>query len=80
MGTGKAGMQIDKPKMPRKGDIVAWQTPQGQTHGTVEQILTSTTKVKGHTAKASKDAPQVLVKSQKSGKEAAHKPGSLKKV
>jgi hypothetical protein len=36
--------------------------------------------VKGHTAKATKDDPQVLVKSSKTGKEALHKPAALKKA
>ncbi len=65
---------------PKKGDTVAWKTPQGETRGTVEAIVTGTTKVKGHTAKATKDAPQVRVKSAKSGKEAVHKPDELKKA
>ncbi len=64
---------------PKKGDKVAWKTPQGETEGTVEAVVTSTTKVKGHTAKASKDKPEVLVKSGKSGKKAVHKPEELKK-
>jgi hypothetical protein len=63
----------------KKGDNVAWGTAQGETHGTVEKVVTSTTKVKGHVAKATKESPQVLVKSDKSGKEAVHKPGELKK-
>ena len=66
-------------KLPKKGDKVTWGTPQGETHGTVERVVTSTTKVKGHTAKATKEHPEVLVKSDKSGKEAVHKPESLKK-
>ncbi len=66
--------------MPKAGDKVRWGTSQGETHGTVEKVVTRTTKVKGHTAKATKDAPQVLVKSDKSGKEAVHKPEALKKV
>lgn len=68
------------PKMPKKGDQVTWETPQGETHGSVEKVITETTKVKGHTAKASKESPQLLVKSGKTGKKAAHKPGSLKKA
>ena len=67
-------------KLPKKGDKVSWGTSQGATHGTVEKVVTSTTKVKSHTAKATKDAPQVLVKSDKSGKEAVHKPEELKKA
>ncbi len=67
-------------KLPKKGDEVTWGTAQGKTHGTVEKVVTSTTKVKGHVAKATKDEPQVLVKSGKSGKKAVHKPEELKKT
>lgn len=66
--------------LPKKGDKVTWGTSQGETHGTVEKIVTSTTKVKGHTAKATKEEPQVMVKSGKSGKTAVHKPEELKKA
>lgn len=69
-----------KAKLPKKGDKVSWGTSQGGTHGTVEKVVTSTTKVKGHVAKATKEEPQVLVKSDKSGKEAVHKPEELKKA
>ncbi len=67
-------------KMPKKGDKVKWETSQGETQGTVEKIVTSTTKVKGHTAKATKEDPQVMVKSDKSGRTAIHKPEELKKA
>ncbi|WP_158747477.1 DUF2945 domain-containing protein [Acidisphaera sp. L21] len=66
--------------LPKKGDKVSWGTSQGETHGTVEKVVTSTTKVKGHTAKATKEEPQVLVRSDKSGKEAVHKPEHVKKT
>ena len=62
------------------GDKVTWNTPQGETHGTVEQKVTGTASVPGHTAKASKDAPQFKVRSAKTGKTAIHKPGSLKRT
>lgn len=64
----------------KKGDHVAWDTSQGETTGHVERKLTSTTKIKGHTAKATKENPEYLVKSDKSGKEAAHKPSELRKI
>jgi hypothetical protein len=64
---------------PKTGDTVTWKTPQGETEGTVEKVVTTTTTVKGHTAKATKDKPEVLVKSAKSGKKAVHKPEELKK-
>jgi len=63
----------------KKGDHVRWDTPQGETEGTVEKKLTAPTEIKGHQVKASKDNPEYLVKSDKSGKEAAHKPDELKK-
>ena len=66
--------------LPKKGDKVSWGTTQGKTTGTVEKVVTSTTKIKGHVAKATKEHPEVLVKSDKSGKEAVHKPDALKKV
>ena len=65
---------------PKKGDKVKWGTSQGETKGTVEKVVTSTTKVKSHTAKATKDHPEVMVKSDKSGKQAVHKPEELKKA
>ncbi len=66
--------------MVKPGDKVKWNTSQGETHGTVEKKVTSATRVKGHVAKATKEAPQYLVKSDKSGKEAVHKPEELKKA
>jgi hypothetical protein len=66
-------------KAPKKGDRVAWETSQGETHGTVEKKVTSKTKIKGHEVKATKDDPQYVVKSAKTGAKAAHKPGALKK-
>lgn len=62
-----------------KGDKVEWNTSQGKTHGTVERKLTSPTDIQGHHVAASKDNPEYLVKSDKSGKVAAHKPEALKK-
>lgn len=64
----------------KKGDKVEWETSQGTTSGTVKKKLTSETKIKGHKVAASKDNPEYLVESDKSGKEAAHKPEALKKA
>jgi Protein of unknown function (DUF3140)/Hypervirulence associated proteins TUDOR domain len=63
----------------KKGDKVEWNTPQGKTGGIVKKKLTSTTKVKGHTAKATKKEPEYLVESNKTGRKAAHKAEALKK-
>ena len=63
----------------KTGDKVKWGTAQGETHGEVVKKETGTAKVKGHTAKASKEDPQYRVKSDKSAKEAIHKAEELKK-
>lgn len=63
----------------KKGDKVEWETPQGKTSGTVKKKLTSPTKIKEHKVAASKENPEYLVESDKSGKQAAHKAESLKK-
>jgi hypothetical protein len=62
------------------GDHVKWDTPQGETHGKVVRKETSTAKAGGHVAKATKKDPQYRVKSDKSGKEAIHKPEELRKA
>ena len=64
----------------KPGDEVEWNTPQGKTRGKVKEKLTSRTEVGGQTVAASEEDPRYLVESEKSGKEAAHKPGALNKV
>lgn len=63
----------------KPGDKVEWKTSQGKTSGKVKKKLTSPTKIKGHEVAASKDNPEYLVETEKSGKEAAHKAAALKK-
>jgi len=64
----------------KKGDKVEWNTSQGKTTGEVVKKLTSPTDIKGHHIAASEDNPEYLVESEKTGKQAAHKPEALKKV
>ena len=64
----------------KKGDSVEWKSSQGEIEGTVKKKLTEPTDFKGHHVAASKDNPEYLVESNKTGKEAAHKPESLKKI
>ena len=61
------------------GDKVEWDTSQGKTRGTVEKKQTSGTRIKSHKAAASKSHPQFIVKSDMSGKTAAHKAEELRK-
>jgi Hypervirulence associated proteins TUDOR domain len=62
------------------GDCVAWQSSGGGSVGRVERKLTSPGKIKGHEVAASENNPEFLVRSEKSGKVAAHKPSALRRV
>ncbi len=68
-----------------KGDAVEWNSHGGKKSragvavGRVLRKLTSPTKIKGHEVKASPDNPEYLVKSDKSGGVAAHKPSALRR-
>ena len=64
----------------KQSDKVEWNTPKGKTRGTVKMKLTSDTEVGGQKINASEDDPRYLVESEKSGKEAAHKPDALSRV
>ena len=64
----------------KKGDRVEWKSHGGTAVGTVERKITSDTEAGGRTVRASKDEPQYLVKSEKSGGTAVHKPDALKRV
>ena len=64
----------------QEGDRVQWNTSQGKTTGTVQKKLTEPMDIKGHTAEASEEEPQYLVKSESTGAEAAHKPDALEKL
>ncbi|MEV6488969.1 DUF2945 domain-containing protein [Actinoplanes sp. NPDC051633] len=61
-----------------KGDKVTWKSHGQTVHGEVEKKITSRTEEAGRTVDASKDDPQYKVKSDKTGREAVHKPGALK--
>ena len=64
----------------KPGDKVKWKSHGGEAVGKVVKKLTSETHIKGHKAAASKDNPEYLVRSDKSGGEAAHKPEALTKT
>lgn len=59
------------------GDPVTWITPQGPTSGRVVRKVTATGSAGGHVAKADEAEPEYRVKSDKSGKEAIHRPEAL---
>ncbi len=67
----------DDEKDLKKGAEVTWSSHGQQVHGTVEQKITKETEAAGRTVKASPDEPQYKVKSDRTGREAVHKPGAL---
>ena len=68
----------DDEKTWKKGDDVTWQSHGQTVHGEVEQKITERTTAAGRTVQASPDEPQYQVKSDKTGREAVHKPGALR--
>jgi hypothetical protein len=63
----------------KSGDKVEWDSSGGHSVGKVVRKQTSPTHIKGHKVAASKENPQYIVRSDKSGKIAAHKPAELRK-
>ncbi len=64
----------------KKGDKVVWSSHgQNDTPGEVVEVVTESTSVHGLDVNASEDDPRYVVKSEKSGKFAAHKPDALKR-
>ena len=62
-----------------KGDHVEWRSHGSTTEGTVEEKITEDTEAAGRTVRASEDEPQYRVRSDKSGRDAVHKPDALDK-
>jgi Hypervirulence associated proteins TUDOR domain len=63
----------------KKGDRVTWNSHGGTAEGEVVRKTTEDTEAAGRQVRASKDEPQYLVRSDKSGGEAVHKATALKK-
>ena len=63
----------------KTGDRVEWDSSGGHSVGRVVEKQTSRTRIKGHEVAASPDNPEYIVRSDKSGKVAAHRPAELKK-
>ncbi|MGB5951949.1 MAG: DUF2945 domain-containing protein [Ornithinimicrobium sp.] len=61
------------------GDAVAWNTPQGQTQGTVKQKRVNEFEFEGQNFKPTDDDPYYIVESDKTGSQAAHKESALTK-
>lgn len=64
----------------KPGDRVKWDHSQGTSTGTVVRKVTSPTRIQDHKVAASKDNPEYIVESGKTGARAAHKPSALRKA
>ena len=62
------------------GDRVRWDHSQGSSTGKIVRKVTSPTKIKNHKVTATKDDPEYIVQSDRTGAKAAHRPGALRKV
>jgi hypothetical protein len=62
------------------GDHVSWNSEAGRIRGTIQKKVTVPTKFKTYTARASKEEPQYVVKSDKTGHLAMHKGKALRKI
>ncbi|MGP3535037.1 DUF2945 domain-containing protein [Microbacterium sp. RD1] len=62
------------------GDRVSWNTPQGRTRGEIVDRRTRDFTFADQQFSASADEPAYLVRSENSGKEAAHRGSALRKL
>ena len=63
-----------------KGDRVSWSTSQGRTRGEVVDRRTKDFTFDGQHFTASADEPAFIVRSEKTGAEAAHKGSALRRL
>jgi len=64
----------------KPGEKVVWSSHgEDDTPGVIVRKITSETTAGGRKVAASKDEPQYLVRSEKGGGEAVHKPSALKR-
>lgn len=63
----------------RRGDRVSWKSHGATTYGRVEEEITSRVETAGRIVAASREAPQYRVRSEKSGRDAVHKPEALRR-
>ncbi len=62
------------------GDHVEWNSEGGRVRGTIKKKITSAIKFKAYTARASKEEPQYMIKSDKTDHMAMHKGSALIKL
>jgi hypothetical protein len=64
----------------RIGDHVSWNSEAGRVSGVIRKKISAPMKFKGYTVRASKEAPQYLIESDKTDHVAVHKGTALRKL
>ncbi|MGA8143295.1 MAG: DUF2945 domain-containing protein [Candidatus Acidiferrales bacterium] len=64
----------------KRGDHVEWNSEAGRVRGVIFKKVVSDVRVKGYVHHASKEEPQYLIKSDKTGHAAIHKGKALRLV
>jgi hypothetical protein len=62
------------------GDHVRWNSEAGRVSGTIRRKITKPITFKGYTVRASKEAPQYLIESDKTDHLAMHKGSALRRL
>ncbi len=68
------------PKTFKIGEHVRWNSEAGRVSGIIIKKITADTNFKGYTHHASREAPQYLIKSDKTEHVAIHKGGALRLI
>ena len=68
------------PERFKRGDRVEWNFRGNSVSGRVRKRLIERTEVDGQVYNASKDDPRYLVRSEKTGKETARRPDTLRRL
>jgi hypothetical protein len=68
------------PKLFNIGDHVRWNSEAGRVSGVITKKITSDTRFKGYMRHASREAPQYLIKSDKTDHVAIHKGTALRLI
>ncbi|MGW5366057.1 DUF2945 domain-containing protein [Actinopolymorpha pittospori] len=63
-----------------EGDRVRWDAGNQSSVGTIERKLTEDTEAGGRQVRASEQDPQYLVRSEKTGRTAVHRPSALHRL
>lgn len=61
-------------------DHVSWNSEAGRVSGTIIKVHTSDTSYKGHTRRASEDAPQYEIRSDRTDHIAMHREDALTRI